>query len=95
MRDNKISSDGRWEIHWVITKDFNSYFESDTRYEAKVIHCATRKCFRTFTRDEFANAAGSKDTGLETLEFLPDGMTLQATYENGIVEAIALPAKDR
>jgi hypothetical protein len=94
MGDDQVSPDGRWEVRWVITKDFNSYFESDTRYEVRVINRATQKCLVSFVRSEFGNADGSRDSGLSDLEFLPDGVTLRATHENGTVEDVTLPSKD-
>jgi hypothetical protein len=81
MRGSQISPDGRWEVRGVRTKDFSSYFESDTRYEATVINRATKKPFKYFVRDEFANAQGSEDSGISDLEFLPDVLTLPPVDE--------------
>jgi hypothetical protein len=94
MDPPRISPDGRWEVRWECTKDFNSYFESDSRYEASVINRATKKRLVSFTRSEFANAAGSKDSGVSSLEFLPDGKTVRANFEDGAVKDVRLPDRD-
>jgi hypothetical protein len=90
MRADRVSSDGRWEIRWVCIKDTGSYFESDVRWEARVIDRASKVIVLSFVRNEFANANGSVDSGVSDVEFSSGRATVRATYEDGRVEDVAL-----
>lgn len=91
---NEISSDGRWEIQWKITKDTNSYFESDTRWEVLVVNTATKKVAQVFIRSEYGGASGWDNSGVSAVHFTPDGSSITAIFEEGPEQTIALPAPD-
>ena len=91
---DQISPDGRWEIVWRIEKDFNAYFESDSRWEIVVRNRATQQVFDTFYYSEYANSRGSSSSGVEHLEFSPDSASVIAHWVGGKVETIALPPPD-
>jgi len=89
--DDKLSPDGRWEIKWRIEKDFNAYFESDTRWEIVVRDTATQEVFESFYYSEYGNSEGWRDSGVSSLEFAPDSASVIASYTDGRVETVALP----
>ena len=91
MGEDKVSPDGRWSISWRVVKDFNAYFESETRYKISVVHRLTEKTIETFYRDEFANSDGTDNSGVVSVDFTSDG-TVVARYEDGTEETLLLPA---
>jgi hypothetical protein len=95
MGPDTTSPDGRWEIVWVVIKDFNAYFESDTTYEVRVLNTATHKVLTTFIRGEFENSQGATNSGVRAVQFTADSSAVVATYENGRTETVELPPSDR
>jgi len=91
---HEISSDGRWEIQWKITKDTNSYFESDTRWEVLVVNTTTKKVAQVFIRSEYGGANGWDSSGVSAVHFTSDSSSIIATFEEGPEQTIALPAAD-
>ncbi|MGD0346242.1 MAG: hypothetical protein ABSA85_05760 [Terracidiphilus sp.] len=91
MGADTTSPDGRWGIVWVVIKDFNAYFESDTTYEVRVWNTATGEVLTTFIRGEFENSEGATNSGVRAVEFTADSSSVVATYENGRTETVDLP----
>jgi predicted transcriptional regulator len=90
MGENEVSSDGQWSLVWRITKDFNSYFESDTCYQINVYHNPTKTEVMTLWRDEFANASGSENSGVRSAKFASDSASVIVEYEDGRTASLPL-----
>ena len=80
-----------WEIKWILTKDFSSYFESETKYDIQVINKLNGEVFKTFFRNEYANSTGDHDTGVRDIYFSEDGKSLVVINETGKKEIYLLP----
>lgn len=85
------SPDGRWRIEWECVKEFSAFFESETRYEIRVVRVSTNETFVQYYRDEFENSNGTQDSGVTSVDFAANGKTLIATFEDGHAETLVLP----
>jgi hypothetical protein len=81
----------RWRVDLVSLRSGDSYFESDCQYEFRVIDTISGRTVLTFWRDEFANDAGSRDTGAKLVTVDADGLAVVVEFEDGHTERHALP----
>jgi len=92
---DSISPDGRWEIVWRITKDFNAYFEVEMQWDIVVRNRATGQEFETFYYEEFANSQGSNNTGVKHVELSADSGSVMTHWVDGRVETLKLPRDEQ
>ena len=81
----------RWRIEYARIRSRDSYFESDSQYEFRVIDRNSGKTVLSFWRDEFANASGSEDSGARQVTVDEDGLSVTVRYEDGREERYDLP----
>jgi len=79
-----------WEIKIVCTRDKQTYFESDMKYEYRIVNNFTNKIVKTYYRDEYDNSEGSSETGVKEVFFSEDKRTVLATFEDGREEVFDL-----
>jgi hypothetical protein len=84
----------RWQVERVELRSRDSYFESDSQYEFRVVDTIGDRTVLTFWRSEYANSAGSKDSGARQVTVDEDGEAVTVEYEDGRVERHPLPARE-
>ena len=64
-----MSYQEHFEVRWNVTKDRDSYFESDTSYQIDIIRKKNDEILHTFHRSEYDNSQGSFHRGFKDVEF--------------------------
>ncbi len=81
----------RWRVDRVCLRSRDSFFESDCQYEFRVIDTLSGKTALTFWRDEYANDAGTRNTGARSVTLDAGGTSVVVEFEDAHVERHALP----
>jgi hypothetical protein len=87
-----LSPDKRFEIH-LFTRDDDSYFYSSTDYHWHVTSVETGDELFSFSGSSSQDSSGSKETGVQDVDFLDDGLGIIALPYDGSPTSYPLPAR--